>query len=135
MEDEQEEDEEYMIATDDEGMCIIVWFVLCSYAWISSVTYKNACLSGIKSELVWLQLDYSYGTVQSSCVYEILLTCFYYDCVMMLLCFCNDSFMLQISWCYCIIMLLLYFQWDHRKKRWQLREYVNPQYQNKWSSR
>ena len=27
LEDEQEEDEEYNIATDDEGMCIRVWFV------------------------------------------------------------------------------------------------------------
>ena len=41
LEDEQEEDGEYIYRTDDEGMCILVWFVLCYYAWIASVTYTN----------------------------------------------------------------------------------------------
>ena len=59
LEDEQEEDKESIYETDDEGMCILVWFVLYSYYWIASVTYNNSCLSVIKSELVWLQLGYS----------------------------------------------------------------------------
>ena len=31
LEDEQEEDEESIYETDDEGMCILVWFVFNSY--------------------------------------------------------------------------------------------------------
>ena len=33
------EDEEFSYQTDDVGMCIIVWFLWYSYAWIASVTY------------------------------------------------------------------------------------------------
>ena len=55
LEDEQEEYEESIYEIDYEVMCIPVWLVLYSYAWIASVTYNNSCLSGIKSELVWLK--------------------------------------------------------------------------------
>ena len=33
------EDNEFSYETDDEGMCILVWFLWYSYAWIASVTY------------------------------------------------------------------------------------------------
>ena len=32
LEDDKEEDEEYICENDDDGMCILVWFVLYSYA-------------------------------------------------------------------------------------------------------
>ena len=31
--------DDFSCKTDDEGMCILVWFLWYSYAWIASVTY------------------------------------------------------------------------------------------------
>ena len=38
-EERKGEDDEFSCKTDDEGMCILVWFLWYSYAWISVVTY------------------------------------------------------------------------------------------------
>ena len=93
MEDEQEEDEESIYGTNGEGMCILAWFVLCSYAWIDSVTYNNSFLSGNKSEIVWLKLGYSSK----------------------ILCLWNNPATILLWLCYAAVMLLLWLRYATNK--------------------
>ena len=112
-------------------LCIIVWFVLYSYAWIYSVTHINYCLSVINPELVWLQcwcsskflcmwyddvvirLRFDYAFVMLwLCLcyaYVMILVCLSYGSVMLQLCLCYASVTILLWFCYASIMILLCF--------------------------
>ena len=96
LEDGKEEDEEYICENDDEGMCIIFWFVLYYYAWIDLVTYKNYCLSVMKPELVSLQLGYSSKFLCLWYTSVMLLLWLSYAAVMILLRLWYDSVILMV---------------------------------------